>query len=274
MSESVIIKSVDRALDVMIYLYNQKKECSVTEIASAMDVYKSTIFRTLATLENKGFVKQNPENEKYDLGPQLYIIASSVNSENLLVDFIAPYAKELNMEFNECINISILDQNYNGVYSSTIIHKEKSKHSLNTNDALETQDECYCSAVGKCLLAYNNVDLSIYKKFPMIKYTENTIIDIPALEKELEKIRNQGYALDNEERELGMFCMAVPIFMDEQIVASMSISGAAHRMTGSPEKFLIMLNRLKEQGKIISENISITNTKGENHESLCNAGNW
>lgn len=257
MAESVIINSVDRALDVIIYLYNQNRECSVTEIASALNAYKSTVFRTLYTLENKGFVQQNQETEKYKLGPKLYLIALSVDSEKFLAKFIAPYAKEINKEFNECINVSILTNDYNGVYNSIIIHKEKSTLSLNANNALDNFTECYCSAVGKCLLAYSDVDLSIYEEHPMVKYTDTTITDIPTLKKELADIREKGYALDNEEREIGMFCIAVPIFMNGKIVASMSISGATNRMRQSPTKFLNMLETLKKQGEMVSKELSI-----------------
>ena len=62
---SDIIQSVDRALEFLIYLYNEGKETSVTQIANDLGVYKSTVFRTLTTMEARGFVKKNPETEKY-----------------------------------------------------------------------------------------------------------------------------------------------------------------------------------------------------------------
>ena len=61
---SVIINSVDRALDILNYLYEQGKEVSITQISKDLDIYKSTVYRTLATLESKDFVEKNPENEK------------------------------------------------------------------------------------------------------------------------------------------------------------------------------------------------------------------
>ena len=71
---SDIIQSVDRALEFLIYLYNEGKETSVTQIANDLGVYKSTVFRTLTTMEARGFVKKNPETEKYWLGNRLFTL--------------------------------------------------------------------------------------------------------------------------------------------------------------------------------------------------------
>ena len=68
------IQALDRALELLIYLNKKGKEVGITQIASDMGVYKSTIYRTLSTLEAKGFVKRNPETEKYMLGSQLFIL--------------------------------------------------------------------------------------------------------------------------------------------------------------------------------------------------------
>ena len=65
---SVIINSVDRAMDILLYIYNTGGEVSITSISQALGIYKSTVYRTLATLENKGFVEQNPDNGRYTLG--------------------------------------------------------------------------------------------------------------------------------------------------------------------------------------------------------------
>ena len=77
---SDIIQSVDRALEFLIYLYNEGKETSVTQIANDLGVYKSTVFRTLATMEARGFVKKNPETEKYWLGNRLTSTSPSPDS--------------------------------------------------------------------------------------------------------------------------------------------------------------------------------------------------
>lgn len=75
------IQALDRALELLIYLNKQGREVGITQIASDMGVYKSTVFRTLSTLEARGFVSRNPETEKYWLGSQLFVLGKSVENK-------------------------------------------------------------------------------------------------------------------------------------------------------------------------------------------------
>ena len=92
---SDIIQSVDRALEVMIYLYHEGKETSITKIAADLGVYKSTVYRTLVTLENRGFVRKNPETERYWLGNRLFVLGKGVENRMGLPEIVRPYAKKL-----------------------------------------------------------------------------------------------------------------------------------------------------------------------------------
>jgi Transcriptional regulator len=254
MSESVIINAVDRALDVVLYLYNQGREVSITEISKDLGVYKSTVFRTLATLQNKGFVAQNPENEKYSLGEKFYIIGTSMNNRGGLVKLVRPYAQRLSAEFDEAVNVSILDKDIDGLYKSVIIYKEESYKGLNANTEVGSRNECYCAAVGKCLLAFSeNIDLTIYRKHKMEKYTDTTITSVADLKNELERIRTRGYAIDNEEREKGLLCIGAPILMNGTALAAISISGPESRIRHDMEYKIDFLKKLSEE---ISDEIS------------------
>ena len=90
-----IIQSVDRALEVMIYLHHQGKETSITKIAADLGVYKSTVYRTLVTLENRGFVYKNPKTEKYWLGNRLFVLGKGVEKQMSLPEVVRPYARKL-----------------------------------------------------------------------------------------------------------------------------------------------------------------------------------
>lgn len=79
---SDIIQSVDRALEFLIYLYNEGKETSVTQIANDLGVYKSTVFRTLTTMEARGFVKKNPETEKYWLWESPFYVGKECREQD------------------------------------------------------------------------------------------------------------------------------------------------------------------------------------------------
>ena len=243
MSEKIV--SVDRALDILILLYNNGKEMGVSEIGKALELNKSTVHRTLATLENKGFVHQNKENERYWLGIKLYAMGLLVGEKLSLADLFKPYTKQLFDEFKEVINVSILDTDSSDGYKSVVILKEvDNRKTLSINPNIGLSSDVHVSSVGKSLIAFTK-GLDIEKLKNLKKYTENTITDVDDILEELEKIRQQGYAIDNEEQEVGLICIGAPILgKDGNAIAAMSISGPSARM--KQNDFELKIQRLKE----------------------------
>lgn len=230
------IQALDRALELLIYLNKKGKEVGITQIASDMGVYKSTIYRTLSTLEAKGFVKRNPETEKYWLGSQLFILGKSVENKMGIPEVIRPYAHRLHQKFHEVVNVSILEYNPGDVYHSVIILKEMNdRQMLTVNPPVGSLSECHCSSVGKCLLAFGDkVDLSVYEGKVLTRYTPNTITSLDELKEELVKVKRRGYAMDHEEQELGLTCIGAPILdQNMKAVAAISLSGPTSRITSS-----------------------------------------
>lgn len=248
---SDIIQSVDRALEVMIYLYHEGKETSITKIAADLGVYKSTVYRTLVTLENRGFVRKNPETDKYWLGNRLFVLGKGVENRMGLSEIVRPYAKKLYDAYCEVVNVSILERNPDDVYRSVIILKEESdRQVLTVNPPVGSSSECYCSSVGKCLLAYSSdIDLGIYDTHPMRPHTEHTIITVSALRAELAKVRERGYAMDHEELEYGLTCIGAPILDQKgEAVAAISLSGPTSRMlTGDIEERIEAVKRIARE---------------------------
>ncbi len=248
---SDIIQSVDRALEVMIYLYQEGKETGITKIAADLGVYKSTVYRTLVTLENRGFVRKNPETEKYWLGNRLFVLGKGVENRMGLQEVVRPYAKKLYEAYCEVVNVSILERNPDDVYRSVIILKEESdRQVLTVNPPVGSSSECYCSSVGKCLLAFSaDIDLGVYENHPMRPYTEHTITTVSALRSELMKVRERGYALDHEELEHGLTCIGAPILDHNGLaVAAISLSGPTSRMlSGDIEERIEAVKRIARE---------------------------
>ncbi len=222
------IKSVERALEILLYLNRQGEPVGISQIAKDLDVYKSTVFRTLQTLEAQHFVEQHKDG-RYGLG----VIYISMAGKIKAYDLYKPFAVKLHREFNEAINISILDPACADTYRSLIVVKEDSKDNiLSVSPKLGTVMDCYCSSVGKCLLAFSpNTSERMLKNYRFTRYTANTISDVPSLLAELRKVREQGFALDNEEQEIGLTCVGVPILNKAgEAVAAMSISGPTQRL--------------------------------------------
>lgn len=226
---SNLINSVERALDVLLYLNRADGPVGVSQISKDMGMHKSTVFRTLATLESRRFVFQNPDSGKYSLGVSLYSMSNKIQ----FYDVFKPFARQLGEEFKEAVNVSILESTAEGVFRSTIVVKEDSKDNvLSVSPTIGTSMDCYCSSVGKCLLAFSpDVPVESLQKYSFARYTHKTIAGPDELVEELARVRAIGFAVDDEEQEIGLTCVGVPIFDPSgQAVAAMSISGPTPRM--------------------------------------------
>ncbi|MDO5134765.1 MAG: IclR family transcriptional regulator [Eubacteriales bacterium] len=253
---SVLIHSVNRALDILEYLFRAEKEVSISQISKDLGIYKSTVYRSLATLQSRGYVRQNPQTDCYSLGIKTFTLGSGRSIESELEQVARPYMEELSERFQEFVNLSMMTVGPDGVYKSLIVSKMDGKLSLSANTSIGSMNECHCSAVGKCLLAFSrDVDLSVYETHPMEKFTDTTIVSVGALQAELDSIRDLGYAIDNEEREVGLYCIGVPILQNGAAVAALSLSGPAARMCGPDLEERISC--VKQTGAQISREISI-----------------
>lgn len=225
---SNIINSVARALDVLLYIKSQEEPVGISTISKDMDIYKSTVFRILATLESKKFVQQDPKSGKYALGVALFSMGNKID----LYDVFKPFAKALCEEFGETVNVSVLNISKSGVPQSVVVVKEeKSDNVLSVSPKIGTSMDCYCSSVGKSLLAFSkDVPEEALGLYDFIQFTSKTITDQDALKEQLETIRRNGYAVDDEEQEVGLTCIGAPIMKDGNAIAAMSVSGPTSRI--------------------------------------------
>lgn len=222
------IKSVERALDILLYLNQQEGPVGISQISKDLAIYKSTVFRTLQTLEARHFVEQDKESGKYGLGVIYLFMANKLNK----YDLFKPFAVRLHQEFGEAVNVSVLDKG-SEVYRSVIVFKEDSRDNiLSVSPKIGSVMDCYCSSVGKCLLAFTpDIAERQFKNYKFVKFTPNTISDVPSLLAEVRKVRERGFALDDEEQEIGLTCVGVPILDKKGVaVAAMSISGPTQRL--------------------------------------------
>lgn len=248
------ISSVDRALDILIYLHKEGVEKGISEISKDLGMYKSTIYRSITTLENKGFVYQNPDNEKYWLGMKLFAIGKSVENKFSFSKVVRPYTKILLDEFNEAVNVSILDTSSSDNLRTILVHKEENTNQvLTVVPSLGSSSECHCSSVGKCLLAFGkNIPYEKFTDKPLTQYTENTIKSWEELFNCLKIVKKQGFAVDEGEMEIGLTCIGAPILDTNGIaIAAVSISGPSNRMHEGD--FQYKIKRVQAIAKQISD---------------------
>jgi|Deesub1362A_J573_1020465.scaffolds.fasta_scaffold01495_13 DNA-binding IclR family transcriptional regulator len=221
------IGSVKKAMEIL-FLFTEKHEMSLTEITERLKIGKSSAYKYLNTLEHLRLVERDPTTKKYRLGIKILEL-SGVILENLELRKVArPYLEELARICNETVHLMV-ERDGEGVY----IEKIDSPRAIRMYSQIGKRLPLHTGAVGKALLAHlpeEKVNEIISK--PLTRFTENTITDPKKLKEELRRIRERGYALDNEEVEIGLKCVGAPIRDHTgKVIASISISGPSTRFT-------------------------------------------
>ena len=223
------IRTVKNAIQLLSYFDEHNPELGVNELTSKTNLHKSTVHRILMTLEKIGILEQNSKRGKYRLGLRLYELGNLAIHGFELNNVSQPYLKELMEKTGETVHLVIYDKG-----EAVYINKVESQQRMRMVSRIGSRLPLHCTGVGKVLLAY--LEQSELKKVirdqGLCRFTNNTIAHPKDLEKELEKIRKVGFAIDNEEIELGLKCVAAPVRDHEgKVIASISISGSSNRIT-------------------------------------------
>lgn len=226
MSEA--IRSVERALEVLMCFSNKTPMLSMTEISEMVGLNKSTVHRLLATLEGKRFVERNPDTGLYRPGIRFIQIAYLTIDHNDLKRVATPFMNSLCEQYRENVNLSILDE-ANVVYVEVVESEQRIKLAATPGQHLPA----FCTASGKAILAFMpEKEVAKILEIGMPKYTSSTIISPESFFVGISKTRERGFAISEQEFEDGINAVAAPIFNDEQEpIASVSIAGPAYRFT-------------------------------------------
>ncbi|MDT0437050.1 IclR family transcriptional regulator [Streptomyces sp. NPDC005840] len=220
------MQSVDRAVSVLEILARHG-EAGVTEIADELDVHKSTAFRLLGVLENRGLVAQAKERGKYYLGAGVLRLAGAAAVRLDISQEGVPVCRELADELGETANIAVLDED-----AAVNIMQARGTASVTAQNWLGRRTPLHATASGKVLLAHMPPTLReglLARSLP--RFTERTITGTSALRGELEAVIEQGYALTVEELERGLTAVATPVRAhDGRVIAAISVSGPVYRL--------------------------------------------
>ena len=224
-----IVQSVERTLTILELLSDYNQGLGITDISTKVKLHKSTVHRLLGTLIHKGYVIQDPSTNKYKITLKLYELGSK-NIESLdLLSVSRPFTQVLAEELNEVVHLVIRDNE-----SIVYIDKIEADNTITMASRIGKRMPLYCTSVGKAMLAHMTDEEveKAWNRSNIVKYTENTITDFNDFKKELQKIREQGYAVDNEENEFGVRCIgAVILNRFGEIEGAISVSGPTMRLT-------------------------------------------
>jgi len=226
--EYTVIQSVDRALLLLEYITaHPEKKLTLTELAEVMDLDKSSVFRILATLSRHGLVRQEEGKKVYRPGVGIYGLASSLYEQMKLPVIVSPFLREIARKTRENAHLAVRSGT-----QAVFIDREQGTNRILTNTNIGDTEELYCTAVGRCLICdYSREELEIlFGGRTLERFTEQTITDIDTLSAELQNVKARGYAVDMEEYEPKVVCLACPIMSYQgKIIAAIGVSGPKDR---------------------------------------------
>ena len=236
------IAAVDRAVDILEYIYQQGGECTLSGIAQGLDIPKSAVHRMLHTLKNRNFIYQDEQTGRYGLGTRLFVLGRMIEDKMAFVSVVKPYADRLNAKYNECVHVTVPYNGGDELPRQLLIAKIHNPQSvLRVSPEVGALTYCHASASGKCMLAFSPPGfLDRYRNRPLIGFTPNTITDWTVLDRQLAQIRAEGYATEDGETEVGLSCTAAPVLNRKgELCVVISLSGPTSRIRAFDQKQMV-----------------------------------
>jgi DNA-binding IclR family transcriptional regulator len=224
------IKVLEKALAVLELFDEQGKELTVTEIGERLGLHKTTAFRIATVLDQAGYLEKAHGSAKYRLGFKLFHLGSLVEGGTELKRRARPILEQLKQDCEETVHLVVLSRG-----EALYLDKIDGRRTVRVVSRVGMTLPAHCSGVGKMLLAHLPDDEveTIVRAKGLKRFTPNTITERPALRAELRRIRERGYAIDDEEIEIGLRCVAAPIEdATGKVIGALSISGPAFRFEG------------------------------------------
>ena len=229
-SGAYTVKSLVKALTILEFLADGGNDTyTLTEISRGLHLHVSTVHRLLVNLVRQGFVEPDPLTGGYHLGFKVLRMGLRVLNRLDFRRAADPLLRQLNVDSQETVHLAILQDD-----RALSIEKFGSPQPVGLTAPLGGLIPLHCTGVGKVLLAYQDDESvrRIAESSRLEHKTSHTITTLPQLRKELAQIREQGYALDNEEAVDGLRCVAAPVFDHRgQVIAAFSVAGPASRVT-------------------------------------------
>jgi DNA-binding IclR family transcriptional regulator len=240
--------AVERALAMLEAVAQSAEGLSNAEISRKLEIPKSSASYILRTLENHGYLIRDAESAKYRVGLKILSLSRGALGGLDIRGIALPVMRRLMQHTGLTCHLAVLD-GAEAVY----VEKVEPEGFIRMDTWVGRRMRVHATSVGKAIVAYiPQQELEqIIRKVGMERRTPKTITTMPRLLKELEKVRAQGYGVDDEENNLGARCLAAPI-LDERgkIVASLGLSGTTQQV--SPQTMPRILEALKDAARHIS----------------------
>ena len=215
--------SIARALSVLEFLDASQRGWNISELSRKLNVPKSTMHLIVLTLERHGYILRELGSRKYTLAVKVWDLGRGLMRNVLMPDIALTHLHKLVKNVQLTVHLAILEH-----HQAIYVQKVNAPGLIQFDTYVGKHTNLHCTAVGKVLLAHAAAPrlVQFLEREPFARYTRHTIAYGDQLSKELAKVRQQGYAVDDQEEEIGVRCVAVPVFSKTgECVAALGVTG-------------------------------------------------
>ena len=219
--------ALERGLTILEALAKSRNGLTLSQITRYLHLPKSSVFILLRTFEQTGYLNRDPVSGKYTVSLRICLLASMALQANGLRDKAKPFLKRLCDETKLTVHLAILEHG-----SCVLIEKVVPAGSSAIATWIGKHLAFHCTAVGKAIAAHLPEDqfTTLIREQGLLRHNENTICSVRRLKQELLQVQQRGFAVDNEEEEIGIRCMGAPIFNGSIVVGAISIVGSTNEI--------------------------------------------
>lgn len=257
------VPAIRRTLAVFDLLAHTRRTLSLSEISRRLDLPKSSVHRILATLEAQDCVHRNRETGRFSLGVKLLALNKAALEGAELREQAMPSLMRLQRQVGLTVHMAILEHN-----QAVLIAKLEPPGEPTVGTWIGRAMDLNSTAAGKALIAHLPAP-ELARQFhglSFVRHNEHTIVSLSRLERELAGVRESGYALDNEEDELGSRCVGAPVFAGDRVVAAISVAGSAAQM--KEERLPFLAAWVKQTAQSISARLTESGQSGRHNSGL------
>ncbi len=235
-SASGRLSSVASALLLLKVFGDADAELGISSIAKTLGLAKSTVHRLAVTLASEGFLEQNPDNGRYRLGLALFSLGALVRQRMDVSNQARPLLGLLRDRAQEAVHLAILSQG-----EVVYLYNLESAQAIGIRSYIGVRKPAFCTCEGRVMLAFGAPEqATAVLKQPLLARTPRTVTDPKALLRTLAEVRQSGYAIDDEESEIGIRGAAAPVRdMSGRVVAAVGLAGPTQRLTKKDLRALV-----------------------------------
>jgi IclR family KDG regulon transcriptional repressor len=232
---------LQKALRILLHMGEGSPDIGIAELACELSLNKTTVYRLLCALEKFGLVERLPEGENYRLGLKLHELGTHAIESRSLRTEAHPFLVELAQKSGESVHLAV-----SGPRGAVCLDHVESKTRFMMRTPIGSTFELHCSAIGKAVAAFlpdKEID-TLLSAQEFTKYTTYTRTQLSEIKKDLKDVVKRGYALDRQETEVGINCIAVPLPLPlARGSGAVGMSGPTNRFKGKALKEKIAMNK-------------------------------